>query len=171
MKTALPLLICLLLCMTANAQPAPVPPQPQAAPTAQPASAPKDTANYIITVKWADPKHQTNSIQLLTAEGTFTLDTIQGSVRIDDNDIPTTVSVTGTITPVNSQKGTLKLFLGRTVPYVTSTYSPGGGKSSSSYQQMRVGLNATFTVRFGSPVVIQSDENGEVSIVVKREEI
>jgi hypothetical protein len=107
---------------------------------------------------------------VLTAEGTFTLDTIQSSVRIDDNDIPTTVSFNGTLTPLNPEKGILKVFLGRTVPYVTGSYSPGNGKSSSSYQQLRVGLNSTFTVTFGKPMVIQTDENGEVSIVVKRVE-
>jgi hypothetical protein len=154
---------------TPQLEPRPIPGRPSHGVEATPAK-PQDTANYIITVKWTDPKDQTKTIQLITSEGSFTLDTIQSSVRIDDNDIPTTVSCNGTITPVNTEKGVLKLFLGRTVPYVSSTYSGGAGKTSSSYQQLRVGLSSTFTVKFGKSVVIQSDENGEVSVVVKREE-
>ena len=64
----------------------------------------------------------------------------------------------------------MKVFLGRTVPYVTSTYNSGPGQSSSSYQQMRVGFDSAFTVTFGKPLVIQADQNGEISVLVKREE-
>ena len=138
--------------------------------TGSPAVVPKDTANYVIKVTWTDPKGRTNSLQVLTAEGSFTLDTIESSVRIDDNDIPTTVSLNGTLTRLDDKKASLKLFLGRTIPYVTSTYSGGTGKPSSSYQQMRVGLSSNFTVTFGKRMVIQSDQNGEVSIVVSQGE-
>jgi hypothetical protein len=175
LKTTSLLLVLFFASIAAFTQPTPQP-EPRANPgrTIQGAEAtpakPQDTANYIITVKWTDPKGETKTIQLITSEGSFTLDTIQASVRIDDNDIPTTVSINGTITPVNTEKGVLKLFLGRTVPYVSSTYNAGAGKTSSSYQQLRVGLSSTFTVKFGKSVVIQADENGEVSVVVKREE-
>jgi hypothetical protein len=149
--------------------PAPLPPRPMAPPLGQPPAAPRDTANYLITVKWTDAKAGTNSLQVLTAEGAFTLETIQASVRINDSDIPTTVSFNGTITPLSPEKGRLKVFLGRTIPYVTSTYNAGSNKSSS-YQQLRVGLDSTFTVTFGKPLVVQADQNGEVAILVKREE-
>ena len=33
---------------------------------------------------------------------------------------------------------------------------------------MNVGLQSTFVVKFGKPVVIQTDENGEISVLVKR---
>jgi len=60
------------------------------------------------------------------------------------------------------------LFLGRTVPYVTGSFSgPGGG---SSYSQLSVGLNSNFMVTFGKPLVIQADDNGEVTLLVKRME-
>ena len=40
----------------------------------------------------------------------------------------------------------------------------------STYSQMSVGLQSTFVVKFGKPVVIQNDENGEISVLVKRVE-
>ena len=180
MKTIalLPLmLVCSLVAFAQQPSPPPpgnspamLPPKP-ARPGQVPASPdePKDPANYLITVKWTDAKAGTNSLQVLTAEGSFNLDTIQSSVRINDSDIPTTVSFNGSISALNPEKGRLKVFLGRTVPYVTSTYSGGPGKASSSYQQLQVGLDSTFTVTFGKPLVIQADQNGEVSILVKRQ--
>jgi hypothetical protein len=149
----------------------PRPPQPPAPPhPGQPPAAPKDTANFLITVTWNDAKAGTNSLQVLSAEGSFNLDTIQSSVRINNADIPTTVSFNGTITPLGPEKARLKIFLGRTVPYVTSTFSGGAGAQSSSYQQMRVGLDSAFTVTFDKPMVVQADQNGEVSVLVKRQE-
>ena len=126
----------------------------------QPPVVSKDTANYIITVKWSDTKAGTNSLQVLTGEGAFSLDAIQSSVRINDSNVPTTVSFNGNINPLSPEKARLKVFLGRTVPYVTGTYSGAGGQSSSSYQQLRVGVDSAFTVTFGKPLVIQADQNG-----------
>lgn len=54
-----------------------------------------------------------------------------------------------------------------TVPYVTSTLANG----ASSYQQLNVGLDSSFLVRFGKAVVIQNDESGQISVLVTRVEI
>ena len=62
------------------------------------------------------------------------------------------------------------IFVGNTVPYVTGTTMGPGGRTSSSYQQLSVGLNSTFGVIFGKPQIIQADENGEVSILVSRQD-
>jgi len=177
MKTPLFLLLAVLCSAAAFAQLQPAPPAPpvpqrtlHTAPPGQPPAMPKDTANYLIIVKWTDTKAGTNALQVLTSEGSFSLETIQASTRINDSDIPITVSFNGNIYPLSADKARLKIFLGRTVPYVTSTYMGGAGQQSSSYQQMRVGFDSAFTVTFGKPMVIQSDKNGEVSILVKREE-
>lgn len=131
----------------------------------------KETVNYVIRVEWKDAKKGKNALQIVTSEGTFTVDTVSGAVKINDSDVPTTVKLQGTLAELSPQKGRLQLFLGRTVPYVTSTIHTGaGGKASSSYSQLSVGLNSTFVVTFGKPLVIQLDDNGEVSILVKREE-
>lgn len=164
----------LFCCAMAFGQLPPQPPRPLQPPSpphpGQPPIAPKDTANYLITVTWKDAKAGTNSLRVLSAEGSFNLDTIQSSVRINNADVPTTVSFNGTITPLGPEKARLKIFLGRTVPYVTGTFSGGAGTSSSSYQQLRVGLDSTFTVTFDIPMVIQADQNGEVSVLVRRQE-
>ena len=80
------------------------------------------------------------------------------------------VKLSGSLVELNPEKGRLQLFLGRTMPYVTGTFAGSGGASSSSYSQLSVGLNSNFVVTFGKPLVIQADDNGEVSILVKRME-
>jgi len=163
MKTLPIFAIVLLAAIASPAQPTtgagqPRPPVPQAETI-------KEPVNYLIRVDWreqpGDPKH----LEILTTEGNFTLDTIQkNAVKINDNDIPVTLKCSGDIAALSDEKGRLRLFLGRTVPYVTGSVS---GKASS-YSQMSVGLNSSFIVKFGKSQVIQSDENGEVSVTVKR---
>jgi hypothetical protein len=177
MKAITLLSLALFSAATALAQPSPVPPRPPHTPQPpQPPMmggqvAPKaSTANYSITVSWKEAGVATNSLRVLTSEGSFQLDTLQGSKRIDQSDIPTTVSFTGTLDLLDGDKARLKLFLGRTVPYVTGTHSSGAGATSSSYQQLRVGLNSTFTVTFGKPLIVQADQTGEVTVLVKRED-
>lgn len=152
--------------------PHPIGPRPTRSSADFDAAAPeREPVNYIVTVKWSDTKAGTNFLQVLTTPGSFNLNAIQSSVRIDKNDIPTTVSFKGTVTEINPGKVNVQVFLGRTVPYVTSTYSGGGpGASSSSYSQLSVGLDSRVVVSLGKPVVIQSDQNGEVTLSVKRQE-
>jgi hypothetical protein len=123
--------------------------------------------NYIIKVLMKDTKGEVSSLQVTTVDGTFELETLQkNSVKINNNDIPTTLKLTGTLTTIDEKKGRLTLYLGRTVPYVTSSFNNG---ASSSYSQLSVGLNSAFVVTFGKPLVIQVDDNGEVSVLVTRE--
>ena len=103
---------------------------------------------------------------MLTTEGQFDLDTIQkNSVKINNNEIPVTLKLQGNLRELSTEKGRLQLFLGRTVPYVTGSSGLGG---NVSYSQMSVGLNSVFVVEFGKTQVIQSDENGQISVLVKR---
>ena len=137
---------------------------------AQAAAVPaKDPVNYLIRVEWKEPKADPKSLEVLTTEGQFSLDTIQKTtVKINDSDIPVTLKLSGTLKELSDQKGRLQLFLGRNVPYVSGTYGNGPGARSSSYSQMNVGLQSTFVVIYGKPAVIQADENGEISVLVKR---
>jgi len=142
------------------------PPPSSSTPMATPAFT--NTANYSIQVQWKTSKSETNNLKLLTTEGQFTLDAVQTNrVKINNNEIPVTLRFNGTLTVTSPEKGRLTLFLGRTVPYVTSV-NVGGGTSTSSYQQMQVGLSATYMVTFGKPLVIQSDDNEQVTLVVVR---
>jgi hypothetical protein len=175
MKTSA-LLFLALFCSTAtfaqqSTAPTLLPPKPPSPAHAAPASAApeKETVNYVVTVKWSDTKAGTNFLQVMTTPGSFSLEATQSAVRIGNNDVPTTVSFTGTLTESNADKVNVKVFLGRTVPYVTSTYSGPDGPNSS-YQQLRVGLDSRFVVTLGKPVVIQSDQNGDVTLSVKRQE-
>jgi hypothetical protein len=168
MKTYPLIIVALLASFACHSQPMPLPPRPLMPPPDAPPAVVPAPVNYLIRVEWKEPKGDPKSLEVLTAEGHFELDTIQkNSVKINNNDVPVTLKFTGTLTAINVEKGRLQLFLGRTVPYVTST-SGSGPSASSSYSQMSVGLESTFVVKFGKPVVIQNDENGETSVLVKR---
>jgi len=169
MKTFPLILAALLVTFACHAQPL-MPPRPIGMPPlAPPAVAPaKDPVNYLIRVEWKDPKGGTKSLEVLTTEGNFDLNTIQkDSVKINNNDVPITLKFSGTLRELTGEKGRLEMFLGRTVPYVTGNYGS-GPFTSSSYSQLNVGLQTAFIVTFDKPVVIQNDENGEISVLVKR---
>jgi len=139
-------------------------------PQTSPPAAAKESVNYVIRVEWKEAKGASNYLQVLTSEGNFNLNTVLPErVKIDNMQVPATVSLKGELRVLSAEKGQLSLFLGHTIPYVTSTY--GAGKTqSSSYQQLSVGLNSTFVIRFGKPLLVQSDGREDVTILVKREE-
>jgi hypothetical protein len=111
-------LFLVLVFATVICQAQPVPGHPPG----PPADVAKEPVNYIIRVEWHGDKEGSKFLQLLTTEGQFNLDTIQkNSVKINDNDIPVTLKMSGSLTALDGDKGRLQLFLGRTVPYVTGT--------------------------------------------------
>ena len=143
----------------------PPPPSPST-PTTLPAFT--NTANFAIQIQWRTSKSETNFLRLVTTEGLFNLDTVQTNrVKVNTNEIPVTVRVSGMLTVIAPEKGRLNLFLGRTVPYVTSV-NVGGSTTSSTYQQVQAGLNSNYTVTFGKPMVIQSDGNEEITLLVTK---
>lgn len=124
--------------------------------------------NYSVRLEWRDAKNGTNGLQVVTGEGSFSLDTIAGNAKIGDAEIPITVKFHGSLSVLDDNQARLQLYLGRTVPYSTSTTGGPNGKGMGSYSQMNVGLESHFIITFGKPLVIQVDDNGEVSILVKR---
>ncbi len=175
MKTCSLMLVALLAAFACQSQPAPglpVPARPAIPPPAAPAApavaAPaREPVNYLIRVEWKTPEGEPKAMEVVTTEGRVQLDSLQkNSVKINNNEVPITLRFNGTLNVINNDKGRLQLFLGRTVPYVTGS-SPNG---MSSYQQMSVGLDSTFVVTFGKPLVIQTDENGQITVLVKRVE-
>ena len=174
MKTYPLILATLFVTFACQSQPVPgapamprqyMPPPGAPPPAAAPA---REPVNYLIRVEWKEPKGDPKSLEVLTTEGNFQLDTLQkNSVKINNNDVPVTLKFNGTLRELSDEKGRLQLFLGRTVPYVTSA-SGSGPTAMSSYSQLSVGLNSTFIVKFNKPMTIQTDENGEISVLVKR---
>jgi len=147
---------------------------PPAGPTTASVSAATNTnepANYIISVQWKDTKMGSSFVQVMTADGPFNLDALEhNTMKINGPDIPTTLKLSGDLTVLNREKGRLKLYIGRTVPYMTGATKGLGGSTASTYQQLSVGMDSSFIVTFGKPLVIQGDENGQISILVKRDE-
>ena len=110
-------------------------------------------------------------LQVMTSEGSFNADALEhSSMRASGPDIPTTIRLSGDLTVLSPEKGRLKLFVGRTLTYMTGTSKGPEGVVPSSYQQLPVGLDSTLIVTFGKPLVIQGDENGQISILVKHDE-
>jgi hypothetical protein len=160
MKTCLALLTVLCLAVASRADTGTLATSPSASSVTTPTP-----ANYRIHLDWHDTQDETNSLEVLTTEGQVEFDGLgKHSAKIGSNLVPTTLKLTATLKAVNTEQGKLQLYIGRTVPYVTST-SPGGG---SSYSQMSVGLESTFLVTFGKPLVIQSDANGTITLLVTR---
>jgi len=147
---------------------------PPAGPTTASVSATTNTnepANYVISVQWKDTKMGSTYVQVMTADGPFNLDALEhNTMKINGPDIPTTLKLSGELNVLTPEKGRLKLYIGRTVPYMTGATKGPGGSSSSTYQQLSVGMDSSFIVTFGKPLVIQGDENGQISILVKRDE-
>ena len=171
MKTYSLMLAALFTAIACHSQPLTwqTPPGPPPPPMGQPAAAApaRNPVNYLIRVEWTEPKGDPKSLEVLTTEGSFELDTLQkATVKINNSDIPTTLKFNGTINEINENKGRLQFYLGRTVPYVTG--AGGGPGAMSTYSQMNVGIESTFIVTYGKPVVVQSDENGDISVLVKR---
>ena len=166
MKTFATLAAALFVACACQAQPTPLPPRPGLPPGAPAASAAaRDSANYLIHVEWKDAKGATNSLEVLTTEGSVQLDSIQkNSAKINNNDVPVTLKLNASLTVLGDDKGRLQMFLGRTVPYVTGS----GPNGISSYSQMSVGLQSTFIVTFDKPEMIQNDENAIITVLVRR---
>jgi hypothetical protein len=166
MKTLSLFAFALFLAVAGLAQPT----FPPRSPVTDATKTPVNLINYVIRVEWKEPKGDPKFLEVTTTEGEFQLNTIQkNSVKINNNDVPVTLKLTGTLTALDQEKGKLQLFLGRTVPYVTGTFGS-GSNTSSSYSQLSVGLQSTFIVKFGKPLTVQSDENGDITILVKRDE-
>jgi len=130
-----------------------------------------EPANYLISVQWKDTRLGSSFLQVMTSEGSFNADALEhGSMKTSGPNVPTTIRLSGDLTVLSPQKGRLKLFIGRTLTYATETTKGPAGTAPSSYQQLSLGLDSTLIVTFGKPLVIQGDENGQISILVKRDE-
>ena len=142
--------------------PPPSPSKPMAA------VASEDNFNYAIDIQWKTSKSETNFLRLVTTDGAFTLDTVQTNrVKVNNNDVPVSLHCSGMLRVTSYEKARLNLALNRNVPYVTGV-NIGGGVTGSTYQQLQAGLNSTYVVTFGKPLVIQSDGNEEITLLVTR---
>lgn len=162
----------MLWAFTCQADPPVMPPAPIPATSSQPAVAKAENVNYIIRVEWKDAKGSANCLKVVTAEGKFKMDTFQlNPVKINNADIPVILTFDGHLAVINAEKGRLNFTLGKKTPVVTSASGAKGTNAPlQSYQYITVGLESNVVVTFGKPLVIQADENGEVSLLVKREE-
>lgn len=133
-------------------------------------SADTNRVNYVLRLEWKDNKTPTRFLQLTTTQGSFQLNASQpGAVKVGDSEMPISVTASGELNVLSPEHARLQLFLGRTVPYTTSRVGA-GSNAATTIQQRQEGLTAAFIVAFGKPLVIQKDENGEISVLVKREE-
>jgi hypothetical protein len=168
MKTLCLLAVAMLSTVVCQAQYAPLPQPPQyfAPHGLQSLANTNVPVNYVIKVLMKDPKGNEDSLQVTTIDGSFELDTILKNSVKTNSAVPTTLRLTGTLTPIDDKKALVKFFLGHGIAYVSSSYNNG---APPSYGQMSVGLNSTFVVTYGKSLLVQSDDSGEVSVLVTRE--
>ncbi len=133
-----------------------------------PRLAPEQTnapANYVVRVEWKETNGNSGSIEILTGEGNFQLSSsLPGTGKSEEAAWQIPVTLNGNLKVLNSERGQLQLFLGRSIPYTVS-----GPGQSRSLQQRQEGLTVTFFVTFGKQVVAQKDANGEVFVLVKQQ--
>lgn len=174
MKTTL-LSVLTALCtltLTAHAQvPGQLPPVrrlPGSPPPGPPLDA--ESVNYQIRIQWKQAGGGSNALQITTAEGNFTVSSaLPSPVKINNADIPVTLNFRGDLELLSAEKVRLKIFLGRTMPYVTGNMSGGpGGANYQQTQQIQLGLDSTIVATLGKPLLIQADEREEITLTVKR---
>jgi hypothetical protein len=90
-------------------------------------------------------------------------------VKINNSDMPITLNLDGDLELLSPDKARLRIFLGRTLPYVTGTITgaPGAGNYQQT-QQLQLGLDSNVVITFGKPLVIQADEREKITLTVKR---
>lgn len=104
-------------------------------------------------------------------EGSAELDTISPDVvKIDGNQVPSTVTLSLTLTELNTSHCELKLLFGRTVPFVSGTSGNPGGPMRSMVQQVRVGLETNLILKPGQSIVVQDTDQEQITLSLNRVE-
>ena len=174
MKTTLLIALTALVALSGNAlaqAPGQLPPVrrlPGSPPPGPPLDA--ESVNYQIRVQWKEAGGSSNQLQIVTAEGNFKINTAQvGKVKINNSDLPITLNFSGDLEVLSADTARIRIFLGRTLPYVTGTTTGApGGMIHQQVQQLQLGLDSNVVVTFGKPLVIQADEREEITLTVKR---
>ena len=132
MKTLCFLAVALLSIVVCQAQPPPMQPMRLLPPGFQQSTSTNAPVNYVIKVLMKDAKAKTAvrfRSRRLTVRLNWTQSSEKNPVKINNNDIPTTLKLNGRLTTIDEQKGVLKFFLGHGVPYVTSSLNNGAAAS------------------------------------------
>ena len=148
--------------------------RPPASPDLRAESA-EGTTNYLVTLELKPATGDSRQWKYVTTEGTLDISTVsEEGVAIDQHAVPVSMSFTATIRAITENKCHVKLFLGRSVPYVTgftNSGSPAGGGprvTRSQIQQIQVGLSTAVVLESGKPLVVQDDDGQRVTVTLTR---
>ena len=127
--------------------------------------------NYRIVLE-VEPRGQPSQrLSLVMTEGSAELDTISpDAVKIDGNQVPSTVTLSVTLTELNPSHCELKLLFGRTVPFVSGAGGNSGGPMRSVVQQLRLGLETSLILRPGQSIVVQDTDQEQITLSLNRVE-
>lgn len=119
-----------------------------------------NTVNYLLALELDPVKGEPRQWKYVTTEGDLAISSLsKEGVRMDDHEIPVSVSFDATIQALTEEKCRVKLFLGRSVPYVTGR---------STVQQVQVGFSGTVVLESGKPLVVQDDDSQRVTVTLTR---
>lgn len=138
--------------------------------TASQQSPSTNAADYTVVVTWKTKDGDTDQfLQVMTTEGGFQVNTVLPHLAMvaGAHTPESEVSFHGELKAVASNRAKLSADLSRSVPAVEA-YA--GSSRVAGYQMHQESLSSTLIVTFGKPVVIQRDGNGEISVLVTRDE-
>lgn len=128
------------------------------------------TNNYRIKVDYLI-NGKSSSFSILTGRQKLRYQGMDKGTEIDGIKLPSSIDFEGQLFNETESTISLDYFLGRTVPYVTGTYTrPDGGKTASQFQQMQVGISNGSTFHFGKPVKVVESDGEMITITIEKTE-
>jgi len=110
-----------------------------------------------------------SSISLVTADQKFSYQGLGKGAVIDGNALPTTITFEGELSKETDDSIFLEYFLGRTMPYpTTSHHGSSTGTSFSTIQQLQVGIKNGATFQFGKPLKVVKSSGEKISITISK---
>ena len=133
------------------------------------AAPPRPEVNYRLRLEIKEGKEALIEISVVSSQGKIRAQMMNPKrTLIDDREVPSTMDFTASLSPLEGDRCQVTLFLGRSIPYVTSRSTGPEGKGVSQYQQMQVGLDTTVILKVGKPLVIESDPTQQVQLTLEK---
>jgi hypothetical protein len=128
------------------------------------------TVNYRITLEIKEPGSEPRVWKYVATDGDLEINSLmRETVKIDNYELPRTVTFSATLRTVSEDTCRVKLLIGRTVPFVSgSSGSAGGATTRTQIQQFQVGFSGTVLLEVGKPLMVQDDDSQRMTVRLDR---
>lgn len=114
---------------------------------------------------------EASSFSTVTGKTKFSYQGFSKGVTIDGNKVPSTTDFEGTLSRVTKNSVFLDYAIGRTIPFVTGTFSGGpNSRVTSQYQQIQTGVQNGASFPLGKPVMVLQSEAEVITITITKME-